>query len=502
MIDKNKAILGVFEGECADANITNLNGLDITREVWENVFDSEEYKKGIELGHYIGFLGHPEDPACQDFEKACIVMTEGSIDSDGKVYGKFNLVDTPVGRIVKSFQDAGVIFGISVRGAGDIVNNSVDPDTFVFRGFDLVAFPAYPESIPEFIAASSDVDKQKKYKAVCASIDENVKSINDVETINILQSHLAKQSEGYAKLENRKNELIEECEDDLSYEQVRGMYNLYMNEKDKNSVLSNKIISLNRKLNAITSDNKRRIKSIERIMASQLKDMNDIIIKEQNKSKQSRKIMASQQHNYRMMEDDFYKIEDDYRTIQENYDILLDKYNKLEAKYKSCKSSLKDINDSNSELSDTIESLENEVKECKNSNLIYKKEIESANNNSDEKDRIIASLEKQLSDTVTKLKDSEDNKSNRDKKFDVLQSELDEANDLIQEYQDAYANLYANALGVYLPKVNITSNASVKDIQDIILGTSDINREGRKVAPTDLSAESFDKFDDDGLVTI
>lgn len=84
-----KSILGTFEGECADANITNENGLDITRDVWETVFNSDEYKKAIKLGWYIGFLGHPEDPNCMDFEHACIVMREGYIDRDGKIYGKF-----------------------------------------------------------------------------------------------------------------------------------------------------------------------------------------------------------------------------------------------------------------------------------------------------------------------------------------------------------------------------------------------------------------------------
>ena len=38
-IDQKSSILGTFEGECADSNITNKNGLDITREVWETVFD-------------------------------------------------------------------------------------------------------------------------------------------------------------------------------------------------------------------------------------------------------------------------------------------------------------------------------------------------------------------------------------------------------------------------------------------------------------------------------
>ena len=60
-------ILDTYEGEILDTNITNKNGLDITRDVME--------------------------------------------------YGKFNLIDTPVGQIVKKFQDAGVIFGISIRGS-------------------------------------------------------------------------------------------------------------------------------------------------------------------------------------------------------------------------------------------------------------------------------------------------------------------------------------------------------------------------------------------------
>ena len=143
----NSAIIGSYTGEVLDSEITNKNGLDITRDVMEVVFASDDYKEGIENGWFIGFLGHPEDPDCQDFKNGCIVMTEGHIDDDGKCYGTFNLIDTPVGQVVKKFIDAGVKFGISIRGAGDIIGNSVDPETFVFRGFDLVAFPAYPNSM-------------------------------------------------------------------------------------------------------------------------------------------------------------------------------------------------------------------------------------------------------------------------------------------------------------------------------------------------------------------
>lgn len=42
---KNNSILGTFSGECADSAITNLNGMDISREVFEKLFESDEYKK-------------------------------------------------------------------------------------------------------------------------------------------------------------------------------------------------------------------------------------------------------------------------------------------------------------------------------------------------------------------------------------------------------------------------------------------------------------------------
>ena len=82
------SVIGSFSGEVLDSNITNKNGLDITAEVMQNVFDSDDYKEGIENGWFIGFLGHPEDPDCQDFEHACIVMTDMKIEQYKKEHEK------------------------------------------------------------------------------------------------------------------------------------------------------------------------------------------------------------------------------------------------------------------------------------------------------------------------------------------------------------------------------------------------------------------------------
>lgn len=276
------AILGTYEGECADANITNKNGLDITREVWENVFNSEEYKEAIQYGWYIGFLGHPEDPACQDFEHSCIVMTSGEIANNGKIYGSFNLVDTPVGRIVKALQDAGVKFGISVRGAGDIISNSVDPDTFVFRGFDLVAFPAYPDAIPTYtaIAASSDPVQQKKYSVLCSTVKDNADKLTDKRTIEMIKENFAPQSDEYRILEDRESVIESEDIDDNAEERaevlsrkVECMTTLYLDAVAANRRLSTKLRAANAELKHTKSVTDRKAKSISRLMASQMRIM-------------------------------------------------------------------------------------------------------------------------------------------------------------------------------------------------------------------------------------
>ena len=445
----SRPILGTYEGECADSNITNLNGLDITRPVWETVFASEDYKKAIELGWYIGYLGHPEDPNCMDFEHACIVMTDGWIDNEGKVHGKFNLIDTPVGRIVYAFQKAGVIFGISVRGAGDIVGNSVDPETFIFRGFDLVTFPAFPESIPTFteIAASSDIESQKKYQTVCAAINKDIDKVTDINALNVLQTQFAKQSKEYAAIEAQKNKIMSaqdinsSKESDIDHNvlaaKLDAMTKLYIEATTRIHELAeeNEVIKLHSA--KVEANYNRKIKSLERITASQLKTYDSDI-----------------QHMER-------------------------KYNTVVA--------------ANQQLKKVNSSLEN-------SNLKYKMKIDLADETIDEKDAIISSMRVKLNETVNDAKDSQNRASNLDAKINGLLKKVEAAERLQQEYQSAYVQLYANAAGVDLSQVNITASMSVSDVQSVICGSSRVPELGQE--PEEIDIEDFDDLDEDSLVTM
>lgn len=415
-------VIGIYEGECADANITNNNGLDITYDVWDTVFKSDEYKMGIENGWYIGFLGHPKDTGCQDFEHACIVMTEGSIDDNGKVYGKFNLIDTPVGRIVKTFEESGVKLGISVRGAGDVVNNSVDPDTFVFRGFDLVTFPAFPESIPEFtaIAASTDVNEQKKYQKICAAVENELPNINSCDALNMIQSQFPEQSEIYREVEERKCELGQCEEAELNPEdriallekQVEGLTQLYLDTYEKLNESRTCLADKQKMFDATMIQCNRKIHAMTRICANQNKLVDEIDSESQ--------------------------------------------------------AAIETLNNNNNKVITANSKLKRTLRRVKEDNLQYQQKIEASEKAISEKEKIICSLKSELSETVASSKLTAKRMSNLDKDNQKLQKEITASEKLISEYQDAYASLYAQAVGVSLSNISVTATTDVSQLQKVI----------------------------------
>ncbi len=397
----SSAIIGTIEGEALDTNITNKNGLDITREVIENVLDSEDYKDGIENGWFIGFLGHPEDPNCMDFMNAGVVMTEMSIDDNGKVYAKFNIIDTPVGRIIKTFTEAGVKFGISIRGAGDIVGTEVDPETFIFRGFDVVTFPAYPESIPNFdIAAATDTN----YRKICASVKRNARKITSATALKELRGMFSDRSD-IAKL-------IDSC---TIPEQTAAPVTAGTLENERLDA----VMSLYLKASA-------EVKALKIQLSQSRRTATNAVVSSRRKMDAMRRITASQMQ--------------------------------------SITSSLDSESASNSELRKTVSGLKKENDTLKNSNLIYRQRIESSRSDLREKESIIASLQDKLRKTVTASTEMKTRASNLDEDNDALRCEVEEIRKSLHEYQDAYAAMYAASLGVDPTGIKVDDKTGVREL--------------------------------------
>ena len=473
---KTSSILGTFTGKCCDAAVFNNNSMKLNRELFENLLSSDEYKDAVAHGYYIGFLGHPEDPGCQDFKDACIVLKSMELKSNDEIFGTFDLIDTPVGRIVKSFIDAGVEWGISIRGAGDVdAEGNVDPETFVFRGFDLVAFPAYNDAVPEFrqIAASKNLDDQVKYKRVCAAIEKNLEGVESITSIEAMQKQFNPDSEQYKKLEARKEDIgvaddnipedeescpecTEEDKEEVMGKKIRCMTDMYLDQTASNkklkSLLSNTQIQYRRKL-----------KTIERITASQSKLMQSKIdeIKKANKQ--------------------------------------------LVTANKKLSSELQDVQAENSQIS-------SELNSARKNNLIYKQKIESSTSAIKAKDTEIAKLRSELNKTVVASTNATKQASNRGEqikdlnaKITASRTELDSLKDRVEameemlaEYQQAYANIYANAVGIRASGLQVTASTSVSELENMIQGATNVANVGihpsfdEAILPTEV-----DNLDDD-----
>lgn len=421
-------ILGTYAGECLDPHITNKNGMDITHDVIDGVFASDDYEQGIKNGWFIGFLGHPEDPNCMDFKNGCIVMREMHYGDDDKLYGTWDLLDTPVGQIVKTMQAAGIKFGVSIRGAGDLIGSEVQADGFVFRGFDLVSFPAYPDSIPEFtaIAASTDATAQKNYQAVCAAVRTNLKAITSAATLDFIRNQLPAKSEERKLVEDRIAELqgtttveaATEVETAPSFEaqKITAMTDMYLSTLAENAKLKQELRATTYKLKASESMSRRKLAAVQRITAAQTLDM-------------EKALNAQKAENA--------ELKATKRSIERQY-----------------------------------VAASTQLKELEKSNLKYKQDLTAANNLVDSQKKELSTLKAQKRETVMASAQLEKKASNLDERVSTLKADRDLYANQLVEVKHAFASLYASVIGGSDSDVEITAATTLDDIRRQIVGAT------------------------------
>lgn len=487
---KENSVIGTYEGEVLNPNITNKNGLDITMEVMENVLASEDFKDGIEHGWFIGFLGHPEDPNCMDFQNGCIVMKDMWIEND-KIYGKFDLVDTPVGRTVKALQDAGVTFGISIRGAGDIIGNAVDPETFVFRGFDLVSFPAYPDSIPQFtaIAASTRGEDQKKYQAVCAAVKENLHSINSSRALEVLQSQFAPQSEEYAALGQRRAELeSQKTLNNIDRQKAEAMTNLYLEASTELCRVSEQLKACQQEKSSAESACRRKVAALRRVTAAQAEDL----------SRSLDAVTASR----RQLTQKVKTLSTDCDRLQRENERLRTRLNDVKASNRSYRqkiaASQEEALRQEHENVCIEDDLRAQLERAQKTNRSYRQKIQLSAAALREKESMISGLQQQLRETVTASQRIETQSSDLDDEIKRIKSELRSCKERLSSYQEAYATMYACALGVNPQSVPYTDATSVEELQKSLESATNTVNLPATVTVDPLFAEASD----DDIITL
>ena len=145
---KNYKIRGIF----MQADIKNRNGRVYPMEVLDE--EVKKYNKNfIEQKRAFGELGHPDGPTV-NLERVSHITT--SLVPDGKNFlGEAKIMDTPMGKIVKTLMDEGATLGVSSRGMGSLEPkngaNYVKKDFYLATAADIVADPSAPNAFVEGI---------------------------------------------------------------------------------------------------------------------------------------------------------------------------------------------------------------------------------------------------------------------------------------------------------------------------------------------------------------
>lgn len=186
--NKGGAILGVLEGPVADFIHDTRNGRHYSEELWENVMKNPLVQEQFKNGGIVGELDHPADRDDICTEKVAVIMPEPPVKKDGQYYGKFNILDTPCGRIVHTLAKAGFKLGVSSRGTGDVddYTNEVDPNTYEFTCFDVVLLPAVETARMNLVTEGLEPKKPNIKKLLKESLDNSSKEDQKVmkETLN------------------------------------------------------------------------------------------------------------------------------------------------------------------------------------------------------------------------------------------------------------------------------------------------------------------------------
>lgn len=155
-----RGILGRLVGIVADFKNPTRNGRYYTESLWDKTFENPLVREKLETRCMLGELGHPKDRTDIDMEKVAICLAEQpKKGTDGKVYGVFDILNTPNGRILKALCDYGCKIGVSSRGEGDVTedfsgNETVEPDTYDLECWDAVVLPAVKAARPRYVTES------------------------------------------------------------------------------------------------------------------------------------------------------------------------------------------------------------------------------------------------------------------------------------------------------------------------------------------------------------
>ena len=186
---KNYFIEGIFmqaEQKNRNGRVYPLSILE--REVLRYTADLVEKKRAL------GELNHPQGPTV-NLDKVSHLITELYFKGND-CYGKAKVLETPMGKIVKSLIDEGAQLGVSSRGMGSLKDiggiNEVQQD-FMLAAVDIVADPSAPSAFVNGIMEGAEwvwdngILKEKQIEEMRQEIERSSRRDREQKTLQIFE---------------------------------------------------------------------------------------------------------------------------------------------------------------------------------------------------------------------------------------------------------------------------------------------------------------------------
>jgi len=149
---KNYAIEGVF----AQADQKNRNGRVYPKAIMERAVN-KYVEDQVSKKRAVGELNHPEGPTV-NLDKVSHLITDLRFEGNN-VVGRAQILDTPMGKIVKGLLEGGVQLGVSTRGMGSLEQRNgvmYVKDDFILSTVDIVQDPSAPDAFVNGIMEGVD----------------------------------------------------------------------------------------------------------------------------------------------------------------------------------------------------------------------------------------------------------------------------------------------------------------------------------------------------------
>jgi hypothetical protein len=150
--EKNYVIEGVF----AQADQKNRNGRVYPKAIMEKAVN-KYVEEQVSKKRAVGELNHPEGPTV-NLDKVSHLITDLKFEGNN-VVGKAQILDTPMGKIVKGLLEGGVQLGVSTRGMGSLEQRNgvmYVKDDFHLATVDIVQDPSAPDAFVNGIMEGVD----------------------------------------------------------------------------------------------------------------------------------------------------------------------------------------------------------------------------------------------------------------------------------------------------------------------------------------------------------